>query len=125
MIDKWRGSNATTTLVSNNGTFTTTSDYVTNSSDFIITTGANCLAFTSNSSYTTSNTAFENRNTINYISSQLSPFDFMLLDMKYVQGYNYNEIGSKFQLTSSTISNRINYIKTKLKKTITEEDIYD
>jgi DNA-directed RNA polymerase specialized sigma24 family protein len=36
--------------------------------------------------------------------------------MKYVQGYDYNEIGKEFNLTSSTISNKVNYIKTKLKK---------
>jgi len=67
---------------------------------------------------------FEDNNTLNYISTQLSPSDFTLLDMKYIQGYNYNEIGSEFQLTSSTVSNKINYIKTKLKKNI-NEDIYD
>ena len=62
------------------------------------------------------NTEFENCNTISYLSSQLSPVDFSLLNMKYVQGYNYCEIGKEFNLTSSTVSNRINYIKTKLKK---------
>jgi RNA polymerase sigma-70 factor, ECF subfamily len=64
---------------------------------------------------------FENTNAINYISTQLTPNDFMLLDMKYVQGYNYKEIGSEFQLTSSTVSNKINYIKTKLKKEMPED----
>lgn len=67
---------------------------------------------------------FENCNTINYISTQLSPSDFTLLNMKYVQGYDYNEIGKEFQITSSTVSNKINYIKTKLKKGMSEE-IYD
>lgn len=132
MIDKWRSCSSYATTL-NNATYTsgTSTDFncgdvisTSSNSGFITTTNANCLAFTSNSSCTTSNTAFENCNAINYISSQLSPADFTLLDMKYVQGYNYNEIGSEFQLTSSTISNKINYIKTKLKKSITE-DIYD
>ena len=85
----------------------------------------------SNSYFTTSNAttdltpcAFENINTLNFISTQISPSDYTLLEMKYIQGYNYNEIGNEFQLTSSTISNKINYIKTKLKKCI-HEDICD
>ena len=36
--------------------------------------------------------------------------------MKYIGGYSHCEIGKEFNLTSSTVSNRINYIKTKLKK---------
>lgn len=69
-------------------------------------------------SFTTSNAdcEFENCNTVCYLSTQLSPMDFSLLNMKYVQGYDYNEIGKEFNLTSSTVSNRINYVKTKLKK---------
>lgn len=62
------------------------------------------------------NTEFENCNTISYLSLQISPVDYSLLNMKYVQGYSHCEIGKEFNLTSSTVSNRINYIKTKLKK---------
>ena len=62
------------------------------------------------------NTEFENCNTISYLSSQISPVDYGLLNMKYIQGYSHCEIGKEFNLTSSTVSNRINYIKTKLKK---------
>ena len=76
--------------------------------------------FQNNISYSATNT-FENNDTIDFISNQLSPTDFTLLNMKYVQGYNYNEIGSEFQLTSSTVSNKINYIKTKLKKSMSED----
>jgi DNA-directed RNA polymerase specialized sigma24 family protein len=36
--------------------------------------------------------------------------------MKYLQGYDYNEIGKEFNVSSSTVSNKVNYIKTKLKK---------
>ena len=62
------------------------------------------------------NREFENCNTISYLSSQISPVDYGLLNMKYIQGYSHCEIGKEFNLTSSTVSNRINYIKTKLKK---------
>ena len=64
---------------------------------------------------------FENCSSINYITSQLSPSDYTLLNMKYMQGYNYCEIGKEFQLSSSTVSNKINYIKAKLKKSMIKE----
>jgi RNA polymerase sigma factor (sigma-70 family) len=102
LIDKWRcklSPNINSTLDNNSNYF--------------------CYA---NNSFTTS--CFENNNAVNYISTQLSPGDYTLLDMKYVQGYNYNEIGQEFQITSSTVSNKINYIKTKLKKNI-KEDLYN
>jgi RNA polymerase sigma factor (sigma-70 family) len=128
MIDKWRSNACTATLNSGNLTFTTTCDchdIAVENSGYITSTNVNNLAFTNNSTFTTCNTAeFENCSSINHISSQLSPEEFTLLDMKYVQGYNYNEIGSEFNVTSSTISNRVNYIKTKLKKN-NPEIIYD
>jgi len=75
------------------------------------------LSISNSASFTTSNNSeFENCDAINYISSQISPTDYGLLNMKYVQGYSHCEIGKEFNLTSSTVSNRINYIKTKLKK---------
>ena len=118
MVDKWRGNTITLTG---------------NSSVITVSTDGTGVDISSGGGYTTSNTAnidvnastfttccagmeFENCNTINYVSDQLSPQDFTMLDMKYVQGYSYNEIGSEFNVTSSTISNKVNYIKTKLKK---------
>jgi len=75
------------------------------------------LSVSNDASFSVSNNVeFENCNTINYISTQISPTDYGLLNMKYVQGYSHCEIGKEFNLTSSTVSNRINYIKTKLKK---------
>lgn len=53
---------------------------------------------------------------INHISNQISTSDFTLLNMKYVQGYEYCEIGKEFNISSNTASNRVNYLKTKLKK---------
>ena len=119
MVDKWR--NGTITLTGNSSIITVSTD------------GTTGVDISSSGGYTTSNTAtlnmncssfttccagleFENCNTVNYVSDQLSPQDFTMLDMKYVQGYSYNEIGSEFNVTSSTISNKVNYIKTKLKK---------
>ena len=63
---------------------------------------------------------FENIDSINFISTQLSVSDYTLLNMKYVQGYDYEEIGKEFNVSSSTISNKVNYIKTKLKKNYSE-----
>lgn len=75
------------------------------------------LSISNTASFTASNNVeFENCDAINYISSQISPTDYGLLNMKYMQGYSHCEIGKEFNLTSSTVSNRINYIKTKLKK---------
>lgn len=120
MIDKWRSNSCTATLsLGNNTSFTTSIDCQgigVNNSGFITSSSVNNLAFISNGTCTSCSTDFENCSSINYISTQLSPTDFTLLDMKYVQGYDYNEIGKEFNVTSSTISNRVNYIKTKLKK---------
>jgi len=119
MVDKWRGN--AITLTGNSSVITVSTD------------GTTGIDISSEGGYTTSNTAsinmnsntfttccagleFENCSSISYISDQLSPQDFTMLDMKYVQGYSYNEIGSEFNVTSSTISNKVNYIKTKLKK---------
>lgn len=91
-------------------------------SNYNVSTTSCCnLSFISNG---TGCNDFENCSSINYITSQLSPSDYTLLNMKYVQGYNYCEIGQEFQLTSSTVSNKINYIKTKLKKSMIKE-MYD
>lgn len=75
----------------------------------------------SNFNYDTNNTLindnnYDNINMVNYLSTYLNNDDFTLLNMKYLEGYSYNEIGKVFNLTSTTVSNRVNYIKTKLKK---------
>ncbi len=107
MIDKWRC--ASVTLTSYN--YSNTGDYLLLNCN----TATNPLNDT-NTVSTSYCSNIDNCSSVNYISTQLSPSDFSLLDMKYVQGYDYNEIGKEFNLTSSTISNKINYIKTKLKK---------
>jgi RNA polymerase sigma factor (sigma-70 family) len=124
MIDLNRKNSTKLTSFAN--TITTTDTAFT---DYQTTTSVCNTAFLSNAissyqTFTTCSTDFENCSSIKYITSQLTPQEYTLLDMKYVQGYNYNEIGKEFQLTSSTVSNKINYIKTKLKKNI-QEEIYD
>ena len=120
MIDKWRSN--TITLTGNNTTcsFTVSTDVTDVLTNGYITSSNTSMVADCGSTFTTSNccagSEFENCNSINHISDQLSPQDFTLLDMKYVQGYSYNEIGNEFNVTSSTISNKVNYIKTKLKK---------
>lgn len=117
LIDKWRSNSGTITVSASNLVFNT--ENINNCGYNTITT-TNVNGFNNPITFTSSSSSccFENCNAVNYVSTQLSPVDFTLLDMKYVQGYNYNEIGSEFQLTSSTVSNKINYIKTKLKKNL-------
>ena len=110
LIDKWRSS----TTVVNTGTSAL------NNYTQIMATNGN-VSFTSSSN---SISNFEYNNTLTYLSTQLSLVDYTLLNMKYMEGYSYDEIGKEFQISSSTVSNKINYIKTKLKKNI-PEDIYD
>lgn len=124
MVDKWRCN--TITLTSGNScSFSITTDNVSNST--YNSTNDGTITLDNANSFTTTNCnniEFENCSSVNYVLEQLTPQDFTLLDMKYVQGYDYNEIGKEFNVTSSTISNRVNYIKTKLKKNNTEV-IYD
>jgi RNA polymerase sigma factor (sigma-70 family) len=111
LIDKWRTGTVSISagdisLSTSNPNYGTTS---------CTTNGNNLITYTSTNN---ASCCFENCNAVSFVSAQLSPMDFTLLDMKYVQGYDYKEIGSEFQLTSNTVSNKINYIKTKLKKNL-------
>jgi len=131
MIDKWR-TNTITLTGNSSGIITVSSDAantldIADSGGYLTSTSTTDIDFNA-STFTTSNCCagldFENCSSINFISNQISAQDFTLLDMKYVQGYDYNEIGMEFNVTSSTISNRVNYIKSKLKKN-NPEIIYD
>lgn len=106
MIDKWRNNTFITSSPNSVITYTNSTTDINNKTE--------CVTFNSIDYHF--DAEIDYCSSINYISSQLSPQDFTLLDMKYVQGYDYNEIGKEFNVTSSTISNRVNYIKTKLKK---------
>jgi DNA-directed RNA polymerase specialized sigma24 family protein len=128
MIDKWRCTSVAFTTSNCSGTFTVSTDNLVcaeSVSGFI--TSTNTCGMVDGNTFISSNCAdieIDNCSSVNYITNQLSAVDATLLDMKYVQGYNYDEIGSEFNLTSSTVSNRVNYIKSKLKKN-NSEIIYD
>lgn len=112
MIDKWRCN--TISLTSNTASINYTSSIDSNS--FVIDEKINDTLYPSHCYSSTCSTSFDNCNSINYISNRLSPQDFTFINMKYNYGYDYNEIGKEFNMSSTTISNRVNYIKTKLKK---------
>ena len=119
MVDKWRNNTISLTGGSNSNcvlSYSTTGAEI--DSSFVTSTSTAALDVAS--TFTTSNCSadfdFENCSSINFLTDQITPQDYTLLDMKYVQGYDYNEIGSEFNVSSNTISNRVNYIKTKLKK---------
>ena len=120
LIDKWRQYQNCITLSAGN-----TVDLENYQTLSFATSGEVDLTNTSYSTtvWTTDTSCFENSNVVTYLSSQMAGDDFQMLDMKYVQGYNYNEIGSEFNLTSNTISNRVNYVKSKLKKNHKEDVI--
>lgn len=107
MIDKWKCNYTNTTLSGNGLQLTKSIDFFSDSSNSL---------YELNNDLTVNHTYFENDNYIHHLSKQISEFDYEMLNMKYIQGYNYNEIGLKYNITSSTVSNRINYIKSKLKK---------
>jgi len=119
MVDKWRNNTISLTGSNTNCVISYSTDNIEISDNGSYTT-SNTAALLEGSSFTTNGCGtdyeFENCSSINLISDQITPQDYTLLDMKYMQGYNYNEIGSEFNVSSNTISNRVNYIKTKLKK---------
>ncbi len=61
---------------------------------------------------------FSTNNTLNYITSDLDEDSSDMIHKKYVEGKSHKEIALHYSVTSSTISNRINYIKTKIRKKI-------
>lgn len=66
--------------------------------------------------------AFSNNSTLNYITSELDDDSTDMIHKKYVEGKTHKEIGVHYSLTSSTVSNRINYIKTKMRKKMENND---
>jgi len=70
-----------------------------------------------NTTYTSTgeNLSFETCDTVDYVMNQFTLTDCAFLNMKYSLGYNYSEIGTEFNISSNTVSNRVNYLKTKAK----------
>lgn len=131
MIDKWRSNDISYVLTNNiSGNYITSSvsykDDNLISFDGTSTIDDSTATITTNTStydditYFTSNNStscdYEMNNMALYVTSELSSDDCTFLHMKYVYGYNYCEIGDEFNISSTTASNRVNYIKNKLKK---------
>lgn len=121
MIDKWRCGVVLHSSPEYSQSYNSGGEYdginLSNSMPEWTNTIVTCTTISSNNLLTVSNNCdFENCDSISHISSQISSTDYTLLDMKYVQGYEYCEIGKEFNISSNTASNRVNYLKTKLKK---------
>jgi len=62
--------------------------------------------------------SFAIRQTVKYGTSNLDEQTTDMIQKKYVEGYSHNEIGELYSLTSSTVSNKINYAKSKIRNKI-------
>lgn len=58
----------------------------------------------------------ENKEALSFISNKIGIEDFHLLNMKYNEGYDYNEMEKEMKMSSNTISNRVSYVRSKLRK---------
>ena len=68
--------------------------------------------------FSTPSSNFENNNFINYIATKVSDDEFNMINLKYIQGYNYKEIAKEYNITASTALNKTNYAMKKLKKSL-------
>lgn len=92
--------------------FYTTTD--TTTGDLSVNT-TNC--FTTPISFTSQpDEQMETNDSLDFISNKIGIKDFHLLNMKYGQGYDYKDMEKEMKMSSSTISNRVNYVRSKLKK---------
>ena len=73
-------------------------------------------SYTPCSSYISPDKDMENKDALSFISDKIGIKDFHLLNMKYNEGYDYNEMEKELKMSSSTISNRVNYVRSKLRK---------
>ena len=98
----------------------TTFNYYEDQNTTIQNNSNNCIVWSTIPVYELTNycstTDFEIKDSLSYISSQMENGDYHMLKMKYSDGYNYNEISKEFNITSSTVSNKVNYVKSKMKK---------
>lgn len=103
MIDVWRISKAPT--------------YSINDYDFSAESVSNNQLNLNNYFSNYSNT-FENNNFINYVSTKVTDDEFNMINLKYIQGYNYKEIAKQYNITATTALNKTNYAMSKLKKSL-------
>lgn len=107
MIDKSR-------VYANNVFFVSTSGAATTDTLDIINNGSNIsVTLKSNNDFIS---AYENKDTVLALSNTINSSDLSLLKMKYSSGYNYEEIGKEVNMDKTKVSNRVNYIKRKIKK---------
>lgn len=76
------------------------------------------------SNYSSSaSSSFENLNFINYISTKISDDEFNLINLKYIQGYSYKEMGKHLGTSATTALNKTNYIMGKLRKSMSNDPV--
>ena len=116
MIDKWRSMQTCSELIRfDDCMYTVDGEYKTNSEMYQINNAID---------YSTSfDSTMSVNNTLSFIESNISSNDYTMLKMKYYYGYSYNEIGNEFNVTSSTVGSRINYVKTLIKNKYSSSDL--
>lgn len=116
MIDKWRSMQTCSELIRfDDCMYTVDGEYKTNSEIYQINNAID---------YSTSfDSTMSVNNTLSFIESNISSNDYTMLKMKYYYGYSYNEIGNEFNVTSSTVGSRINYVKTLIKNKYSSSDL--
>lgn len=65
--------------------------------------------------------SYSAKQAVNYMVSNLDDQTHDMIKKKYVEGYSHNEIGEIYSLTSSTVSNKILYAKSKLSKKLKDD----
>lgn len=60
--------------------------------------------------------SIDNASTITTISSMVNDKDFEMLKLKYVDGYSYDDLSNIYSDSKDKISNRVNYLKSKIQK---------
>lgn len=62
--------------------------------------------------------SYSAKQAINYATESLDTLTKDLIKKKYIEGYSHKQIGEQLSLTSNTVSNKINYAKSKITKTL-------
>lgn len=124
MIDKSRSS----TFINSSGFINVDFNNIsTNTSVSNYNNSSSCIDLSDMSSTHTSacfSNGFDNCSAVSYVNDYLDSCDFTFLNMHYGLGYSYSEIGTEFNITSNTVSNRVNYIKSKIRDNIDKDTLY-
>jgi len=93
--------------------------FITTNSNYDGTTASittNSSAYSYYTSDLTTINAIDNSSTLTMISSMVNQKDFEMLKLKYVDGYSYDDLSVYYNDTKDRISNRVNYVKSKIQK---------